>query len=92
VKDGDHFFATIGCLDNNAQCSVTFTLSYIKENGDEEVLQHWDETFDNHVRGIDINLSSLAGKELNFVLTVDTGNNNFAQANAFWLAPVIAKP
>lgn len=89
VKDDDHFVATIGCLDNNPNCRVTFTLSYIKNNGDEVVLGNWDEKFDNLVRGIDIDLSSLAGKDLNFVLTVDTGNNNFAQANAFWLAPMI---
>ncbi len=89
VKDDDHFVATIGCLDNNPNCRVTFTLSYIKSNGDEVVLGTWDEKFDELVRGVDIDLSSLAGKDLNFVLTVDTGNNNFAQANAFWLAPVI---
>ncbi|MEX1248910.1 MAG: NBR1-Ig-like domain-containing protein [Anaerolineales bacterium] len=89
VKDDDHFVATIGCLDNNPNCRVTFTLSYIKPNGDEVVLGTWDEKFDGLVRDIDIDLSSLAGKDLNFVLTVDTGNNNFAQANAFWFVPVI---
>ncbi|MCL5428767.1 MAG: NBR1-Ig-like domain-containing protein [Chloroflexi bacterium] len=89
VKDDDHFVATIGCLDNNPNCRVTFTLSYIKPNGDEVVLGTWDEKFDELVRDIDIDLSSLAGKELNFVLTVDTGNNNFAQANAFWFVPMI---
>jgi hypothetical protein len=89
VKDDDHFVATIGCLDNNPQCRVTFTLSYIKSNGDEVTLGSWDEKFDNLVRGIDIDLSDLAGKDVSFVLQVDTGNNNFAQANAFWLAPVI---
>lgn len=89
VKDDDHFVATIGCLDNNPNCRVTFTLSYLKPNGDEVQLGSWDEKFDNLVRGVDIDLSSLAGKEINIVLTVYTGNNNFARANAFWLAPVI---
>ena len=89
VKEDDHFVATIGCLDNNPNCRVTFTLSYIKENDDEVQLGSWDEKFDNQIRGIDIDLSSLAGKQINIVLTVDTGNNSFAQANAFWLAPVI---
>lgn len=89
VKDGDHFVSTIGCLDNNSNCRVTFTLSYIKPNGDEIKLGSWDEKFDGLVRQINIDLSSLAGKNLNFVLEVEMGNSSFSQANAFWLAPVI---
>ncbi|MEX2161730.1 MAG: NBR1-Ig-like domain-containing protein [Anaerolineales bacterium] len=89
VKDDDHFVAVIGCLDNNANCSVTFQLTYIKSNGDEVSLGSWDEKFDGLVRTLDIDLSDLAGKEVRFVLIVKTGNNNFAQANAFWFLPMI---
>jgi hypothetical protein len=92
VKNGDHFTATIGCLDNNTGCRVQFTLSYIKPNGDEVQLGTWDEKFDGLVTGIDINLSSLAGKELNFVLTVEPNNTNYTKANAFWFLPQIANP
>lgn len=89
VKDDDHFVAVIGCLDNNPNCRVTFVLSYIKANGGEVTLGTWDEKFEGSVRSLDIDLSSLAGKEVNFVLTVETGNNSFAQANAFWFVPQI---
>jgi hypothetical protein len=92
VKNGDHFTATIGCLDNNTGCRVQFTLSYIKPNGDEVQLGTWDEKFDGLVTGIDINLSSLAGKELNFVLTVEPNNTNYTKANAFWFLPQITNP
>lgn len=89
VKDGDHFISTIGCLDNNPNCRVTFKLSYIKGSGEEVELRTYDEKFDNLVKGVNVDLSSLASKKINIVLTVYTGNNSFAQANAFWLAPVI---
>ncbi len=89
VKNGDHFMATIGCLDNNSGCRVQFTLSYIKPNGDEVQLGTWDEKFDGLVTDIDINLSSLAGKQLNFVLTVEPNNTNYTKANAFWFLPQI---
>ncbi len=89
VKNDDHFYAIIGCLDNNSDCRVTFTLSYIRGNGNEVVLGSWDERFDNQARTIDIDLSSLAGDEVRFVLTVETGNNAYKQANAFWFVPQI---
>lgn len=91
VKDGDHFVTTIGCLDNNANCRVTFRLSYIKGNGDEIKLGTWDEKFDGQIRNVDIDLSSLAGKKVQFVLQISMGNDSFTQANSFWLTPVIIK-
>jgi hypothetical protein len=89
VKNDDHFVAVIGCLDNNSDCRVTFTLSYLRDNGNEVVLGSWDERSDNLTRTLDIDLSSLAGDEVRFILTVDTGNNSFKQANAFWFQPQI---
>lgn len=91
VKDKDHFVATIGCLDNNSGCRVQFTLSYIKPSGVEVQLGTWDEKFDGLVKDIDIDLSSLAGKDLQFVLTVEPNNTNYSKDNAFWFVPVIVK-
>jgi hypothetical protein len=89
VKDGDHFTAVIGCLDNNSDCRVTFTLSYLRSNGNEVQLGSWDEKFDNQARTLNIDLSNLAGDTINIVLTVDTGNQYFNQANGFWFVPQI---
>lgn len=91
ISNKEHFVAVIGCLDNNPQCEVTFKLSYIKANGDEVVLGTWDEKFDDNTTHIDFDLSSLAGKTVQFVLTVKTGNSNYKQANAFWFVPHIEK-
>ena len=48
-----------------------------------------DEAYDGLVRTLDIDLSSLAGDEVRFVLTVEPNNNNFNKANAFWFVPQI---
>ena len=49
----------------------------------------WDEKFDGLVRTLDIDLSSLAGKEVQFVLMVEPNNTNYNKANAFWFVPQI---
>jgi hypothetical protein len=86
IKDDDRFVAEIGCLDNNANCRVQFTLSYIK-GGNTVQLGTWDEAFEGDTTSIDINLSSLEGDEVRFVLTVEPNNNKYNQANAFWFQP-----
>jgi hypothetical protein len=91
IKDGDHFTAVIGCLDNNPNCRVSFVLSYLKANDEEVKLGEWDEKFDGLVRTINMNLSNLAGKDIRIVLTVETGNNSFNQANAFWFVPQLIR-
>jgi len=92
VQSGDHFVATIGCLDNNNNCRVQFTLSYRKNNGTVVQLGTWDEKSDGLVTNIDFNLSSLAGTEINFILLVETNNSSFSEANAFWFMPLVTNP
>jgi hypothetical protein len=91
IKDGYHFTATIGCLDNNDDCEVQFTLVVIKENGDEDTLGSWAEAFEGLVRDIDIDLSKFKGDEINLVLIVEPNNNDFSEANAFWFVPQVIK-
>jgi hypothetical protein len=90
VKNNDVFVAEIGCLDNNNNCRVQFTLSYIL-NGNEHQLGSWDEKFDGLSREVEIDLSSLAGKTVKFVLMVEPNNNSYNQANGFWFMPQIVK-
>ncbi len=89
VKDDDHFIAWVGCLDGNPECRVTISLSYRASNGTEHDLGTWDEKTDGLIRAIDIDLSSLAGDEVMFIFTVETGNDSYNQANAFWFVPRI---
>lgn len=91
VRNNDHFVAVIGCLDPSTNCRLTFKLSYLRPNGNEVVLGTWDEKFDNLSRTIDIDLSSLAGTEVRFILTVETGNQNYQHANGYWFVPQIVR-
>jgi hypothetical protein len=88
VKTNDHFVSQLGCLKNNSGCDVNFTLDYILSNGTIHNLGQWHEVYDGLITTIDIDLSSLAGSPIQFVLTV-TAVNNPAQANAFWFVPSV---
>ena len=89
VKDGDHFVTWVGCLDGNPNCRVTISLSYRASNGTEHDLATWDEKTDGLIRTVDIDLSSLKGQEVRFIFMVETGNDSYTQANAFWFVPRI---
>ncbi len=90
VKEGDHFLADVGCLSNNEGCGVTFTLDYIQSNGRLKNLGEWYEAYDGKITRINVDLSSLAGNSVQFVLGV-INEGRPGRANAFWLAPSIRK-
>jgi len=90
VKQGDQFVSQIGCLYNNQGCEVTFTLDYILSNGQIRNLGRWYETYDGKISEIRVDLSSLAGNSIQFVLTVNAVNNP-NKANAFWFVPSVRK-
>lgn len=92
IKKGQHFIADVGCLAGNKNCSLRFTLDYINPNGKVVNLGTWSEVLDGGIREIDIDLSSLAGKSVQFVLTVQSRNISYNAANGFWFLPSIQKP
>ena len=88
VKQNDHFLADIGCLKDNKGCDVLFSLDYRVSGGSKKNLGQWEETYDGVIRRIDIDLSALADKKVQFILGV-TNQGKASVANAFWLAPSI---
>jgi hypothetical protein len=78
----------VGCLDQSEGCDVTFSVDYQLPGGFIYNLGAWQEDYDGDYSRIDIDLSSLAGQSVQFILTV-ANNGNPTQANAFWLAPSI---
>jgi hypothetical protein len=88
VQTGDHFLADLGCLEKSQGCDVTFHLSYQAPNGAVHSLADWHEVYDGNLTRADVDLSSLAGKSVRFVLSV-TNNGKPSKANAFWLVPSI---
>lgn len=88
IKEGDRFVTQIGCLYGSAGCNVTFQLNYMLSNGTVKNLGSWDEVYDKKARIVNIDLSSLAGTSVSFILTV-SNNGKWAEANAFWFVPSI---
>ncbi|MEK6588457.1 MAG: NBR1-Ig-like domain-containing protein [Chloroflexota bacterium] len=91
VKSGDRFKAVIGCLFNGLTCSVRFQLNYRADGGSLQTLGQWDQTYDGNLQSLDLDLSPLAGKSVEFVLAV-LANGPSNQDWAFWLAPRVVGP
>lgn len=88
VNTGDHFLADVGCLENNQGCDVTFYLDGILGDGRVLSLGAWNESYDGRITRIDVDLSSLNGQNVRFVLGL-RANSRPGKANAFWLVPSI---
>ncbi|WP_299025778.1 NBR1-Ig-like domain-containing protein [uncultured Thermanaerothrix sp.] len=90
VAKGDRFKAIIGCLDGASNCNVMFQLNYIADGGSEQNLGSWTQTYDGKWESLDVDLSSLDGKSVQFILKV-LNNGNSQDDLAFWLAPRVVR-
>jgi hypothetical protein len=88
VKKGDQFRAVIGCLYESIDCRATFQLNYRINGGRIRNLASWKEKYDEKVRKVTVDLSELAGKDVEFILTV-VNNGDSLDDWAFWLRPSI---
>lgn len=89
VESGDSFRAWIGCMQGNEACDLTFYLSYIDEDNRVYTLERWPEVYDKLVTVIDMDLSSLAGQTVQFILGVETNADEFGDQQGFWFVPRI---
>jgi hypothetical protein len=94
VVSGEHFTAKIGFLAlSDGTCgsgNVKFQLNY-KESGVLKNLGEWTGTCDEALQNIDVDLSSLAGKTVQFALAV-LANGAATQDSAVWVNPQVKKP
>ncbi|HEX9018453.1 MAG TPA: NBR1-Ig-like domain-containing protein [Anaerolineaceae bacterium] len=90
VETGHHFMAIIGCAYQATACDVHFQLDYQISGGSIQTLKVWHEVDDGKINPLDVDLSSLAGKNVNFILTI-LANGAPTQDRAQWLAPRIIK-
>jgi hypothetical protein len=88
VQNQDHFRADVGCLSGSQGCNVIFEVDYQAANGRVVELGTWGEVYDGISTSIDLDLSDLSGRTVQFILSVNNqGRTN--SANAYWLAPRI---
>jgi hypothetical protein len=90
VKEGDHFLAEVGCLADNKDCEVVFSLDYQISGGPVKNLGEWYEVYDGATTIIDVDLTNLEDKTVQFILSV-TNYGKPSHANPFWLVPSIRK-
>jgi hypothetical protein len=94
VAAGEHFKARVGFLAQpDGSCgtgNVKFQLSY-KLSGVLTQLGEWAKSCDGTLKSIDVDLTSLAGKSVQFVLGVNA-NGPAIQDLAVWVSPQIAIP
>ncbi len=93
VKAGYHLKVRIGCRDGASSCNVNFYLKYSADGGSYTALgaaSGYNETYDNSVRDLDFDLTSLSGKTVEFLFQVDA-NSNGGQDWAVWVNPRIEK-
>jgi len=90
VQSGDRFQATIGCEHGATNCYVAYRLDY--QIGSSAVKTFW--TFREKYEGLsynaNLNLSSLAGQDVKFILVVSAYGSPSGD-RALWVNPVISR-
>lgn len=89
VQAGDRFRSIVNCQYRSKKCDVIFRLDY-KNNGQVKTLGIWHEVYEGQYYPIDLDLSSLAGETVKFILTV-SANGAQNNDNAIWLNPLIIR-
>jgi hypothetical protein len=95
VVQGERFTAKIGFLAlADGTCgagNAKFQLNYREGGGPVTPLGEWTETCDGVMRSIEVDLTPLKGKTVEFILAV-LANGSSAQDWAVWVKPQIALP
>ena len=95
VVQGERFTAKIGFLPlADGTCgtgNVKFQLNYREGGGSVTPLGEWTETCDGTLRSVDVDLTPLKGKTVEFILAI-LANGPSTQDWAVWVKPQIALP
>jgi hypothetical protein len=90
IQPGDRFLADIGCLEGYNRCDVIFRLNYRLEGEPMRALGEWHEVYDGISTRADVDLSDLAGENVQIILSV-LANGSSKDDAAFWLNPHIRR-
>ena len=90
VEHGDRFQATIGCQHGYTSCYITYRLEYQIGSDPVKVFWAFNEKYEGLVYNVNLDLSSLAGKDVRFILKV-LAAGPAASDRAVWLNPRIVR-
>jgi hypothetical protein len=89
VQNGDRFRSIINCQAGATNCYIAFRLDY--QTGSEPIKTFWGpflERYEGKFYSVDVDLSSLAGKDVKFILTVLSAGVASGD-RALWVGPII---
>ena len=90
VNDGYHIKTKIGCLYGGTACNFKYQITYRIEGGALQLLTQGTLAYGDGPRDLDVDISSLNGKKVNFSL-VGIANGSSEQDWIIWLYPRIMK-
>jgi hypothetical protein len=90
VQNGDKFQAKVNCAYGATGCYVTFRLEYQIGNGPIYTFWTFREKYEGLYYNANVNLSSLAGQDVKFILTVLATGTGVGD-RALWSNPVIVR-
>ena len=90
IQSGDRFQTRIGCLHQANDCDMVFRLQYQIGNGSVKTLGQWREVYEGDSYPISIDLSTLSGENVRFILSV-LANGSSHEDYAVWVNPRITR-
>ena len=90
IQSGDRFQAMIGCLYEANDCDIIFRLQYQIGNDPVRTLGQWREVYEGEAYPINIDLSTLNGEKVKFILSV-LANGSSHEDFALWINPRITR-
>ena len=93
VQSGDHFQSIVNCTFTAANCYVNFRLAYQIGSGPVNTLWSFNERHEGLFFRTNVDLSSLAGQTVNFILYVADvpGHGVPSGDRAEWVGPMIVR-
>lgn len=90
IQSGDRFQTQVGCLNQANDCDMIFRLQYQVGNGSVRTLGQWREVYEGQFSPINIDLSTLHGENVKFILSV-LSNGSSHEDYALWINPRITR-
>src|SRR5690606_20899388 len=76
IENGWRFVSIIGCAYQANGCDVRFQLDYQVAGGSIQNLASWHEVYEGSFRRVEVDLSPLAGQDVNLILTVHANGSS----------------
>jgi hypothetical protein len=90
VQNNDRFRTTLGLRSPCGVGKVKFQFSYQEGDGPVVPLREWSKSCDTSLLSVEVDLSTLAGKTVNFILGVNADGTH-EDDRAVWVDPQIAR-